>query len=518
MAMSDGRTHTFPPLERRGWVGSLSKPQAVLVGAAAVDTLMVLQATGANATGVGAAVAAGLPPLAGAFWPWRGRPVVEWAPIRLSYARRSVGGERVFRSRAPYLAVQSPEPTDGPAGDGAGASCVGVGEGPLAGVELWEVRRPAGAVGCYRDGSTYTAAMRVRAQGFALLGPTEQQVRLDAWGKALGQLSSGGYERPIVRRVQMIERTAPGDADAHVRELMTAAEQGRVVPLDSEPASDYLRTLDAWGARRAAEEHVILIAIQVDVSRAEKDATALGDGDVRVGGCLLACRELGRLASQLRPTGALVEGQLDPRMLAAECRDTFDPPGRRDRRRWLARVRDARADARAGSPLASEERPDMLFADGAVHQTFRIAQWPQVNVGPTFLAPLLLGSGAARTFSVTLEPIASRESTSAVEEARVHDETERTRRWKLGVIETERQRRQRGAAARREAELAAGWREVDFTGFVSVSGRTVDELERNRARVLARAADCRLELELLYWQQEAGFCCTLPLCWGLADD
>ena len=100
----------------------------------------------------------------------------------------------------------------------------------------------------------------------------------------------------------------------------------------------------------------------------------------------------------------------------------------------------------------------------------------------------------------------------------MHDETERARRRKLGVIETERQRRQRSAAGRREAELAAGWREVEYAGFVTVSARTVEELERRRARVISLAGECGLELELLYWQQEAGFCSTLPLCWGLADD
>jgi hypothetical protein len=512
------RAYTFPPLERRGWVGSLSKPQVVLLAAAAVAAVVALDASGANVTGVMVAVVVAVPLAGLAFWPWRGRPLVEWAPIRAAYARRGLSGERAFRSRAPFRPPVAPAPADGPVGDAARASCVGVGEGPLAGVELWEVRSSQGVVGCLRDGDTFTAAMRARGPGFALHGPAEQRVKLDAWGKAVGQLAADHYDEPLVRRVQMIERTVPGDADAHVRELKRAEEQGRVVPLDSAVASDYFRTLDAWGARRAAEEHVILVALQVDVSRSGKETRAVGDGDARVGGCLLACRELRRLASRLRPTGALVEGQLDPVMLAAECRDTFDPPGRRDRQRWLARARDPRADRRAGSPIATEERPDMLFADGAVHQTFHISQWPQLGVGPAFLAPLLLGSGAPRTFSVTLRPVAGRASTSAVEDARVHDETERARRRKLGVIETERQRRQRAAAARREAELAAGWREVDYTGFVSVSGRTVEELERRRSQVIARAGECGLQLELLYWQQEAALCCTLPLCWGLADD
>ena len=512
------RTYTFPPLERRGWMGSLSKPQVVLVAVAAVAAVVALDVSGANATGLLVALMVAVPPVGLAFWPWRGQPLVAWATIRLAYARRGVSGERVFRSRAPFRPSASPSPGDGPVESTAAAGCVGVGEGPLAGVELWEVRTGQGVVGCLRDGDTFTAAMRARGQGFALDGPAEQRVKLDGWGKAFGQLAADHYDEPLVRRCQMIERTVAGDADAHVRELKRAEEQGRVVPLDSAVASEYFRTLDAWGARRASEEHVILIALQIDVSRSGKEARAIGDGDPRVGGCLLACRELRRLAARLRPAGALVEGQLDPVMLAAECRDTFDPPGRRDRRRWLARARDARPDRRAGSPVASEERPDMFFADGAVHQTFHVKQWPQTGVGPAFLAPLLLGSAAPRTFAVTLAPVPGRQSTSSVEEARVHDETERARRRKLGVIETERQRRQRSAAARREAELAAGWREVEYAGFVSVSGRTVEELERRRARVISLAGECGLELELLYWQQEAGFCSTLPLCWGLADD
>ena len=85
----------------------------------------------------------------------------------------------------------------------------------------------------------------------------------------------------------------------------------------------------------------------------------------------------------------------------------------------------------------------------------------------------------------------------------------------MGFMETARHRRQTEAVARHEEELADGHAAVRFAGYVTVSARTLDELERHCSEIEHSAQMARLELLRLYGQQEVAFTYTLPLCRGL---
>jgi hypothetical protein len=63
--------------------------------------------------------------------------------------------------------------------------------------------------------------------------------------------------------------------------------------------------------------------------------------------------------------------------------------------------------------------------------------------------------------------------------------------------------------------LAAGHAEVRLAGFVTVSGRDLDDLRAACAEVHEHAARARLELHRMYGQQADAFTFTLPLCRGL---
>jgi hypothetical protein len=120
-----------------------------------------------------------------------------------------------------------------------------------------------------------------------------------------------------------------------------------------------------------------------------------------------------------------------------------------------------------------------------------------------------------RSVSVSFEPIPAARSTREVEAAVTRDRADRELRQRFGQNETARQRLAQEAAARREAELAAGHAEVRLAGFVTVSGRDEAELRRACAKVSEHAARARLELHRLYGQQAAAFTFTLPLARGL---
>src|SRR6202046_5557411 len=125
-----------------------------------------------------------------------------------------------------------------------------------------------------------------------------------------------------------------------------------------------------------------------------------------------------------------------------------------------------------------------------------------------FMDSLLGHSSAVRTVSVTFEPLSIDRSTREIEAAVTRDRADRELRARFGQSETARQRQAAEATVRREAELAAGHGEVRLSGFITLSGRDREDLQRSCREVLEQAARARLELHRLYGQQADAFTFT----------
>ena len=139
----------------------------------------------------------------------------------------------------------------------------------------------------------------------------------------------------------------------------------------------------------------------------------------------------------------------------------------------------------------------------------------RTDVGAAFLSPLLLHAQVVRAVAVTIEPISPLLAIREVEASRTSDAADQELRGRMGFMETARRRRMAEATTRREEELADGHAAVRFAGYVTVSARSLEELERHCSEVEHAAQMARLELLRLYAQQEQGFTYTLPLCRGL---
>src|SRR5439155_15951031 len=128
--------------------------------------------------------------------------------------------------------------------------------------------------------------------------------------------------------------------------------------------------------------------------------------------------------------------------------------------------------------VAAETSWATYRTDGAIHATYWIASWPRTDVGAAFLSPLLLHAQLARVVAVTIEPISPLKAIREVEAARTSDLADRELRGRFGFIETARRRRMTDATVQREEELADGHAAVRFAGYVTVSARSLEELER----------------------------------------
>ncbi|HET8956162.1 MAG TPA: SCO6880 family protein [Solirubrobacterales bacterium] len=495
------RRYRFGPLEQRAVVGSLRIGQVLVVGAAALAALAALYGF-RSWIGMGFALALLGAAAALIYIPFEGRTLEEWAPVATRWALRGPARKRGYRSASP----------------GAGARISAEGEmlfeaslpDELQGLRMLEVPYGSDRVGVLHDrgAGTYTAALAVKPGAFGLLDGSEQERKLDGWGSVLASMARDGSP---VRRLQWIEQTVATGGDQQAEYFRS--ERDRAVAFDSRIVASYIELVES--AAPVTQEHEVLLALQISERQAARELRR-GGGGVEAA-CELLLREAENLAERLSIAEVSVFGLLRPRRYAAAIRDAFDPYGRQARSRaGLGDERREGCDPALLGPAADETGWREYRTDSAFHATFWISAWPRTDVGPAFLTPLLMQTSALRAVSVVIEPVPHSTAIRKAEAARTAEVAEEMQRERQGFLTSARIRRRQQAAARREEELADGHAEMRFAGYIRVSAASWPELERTVTEVEHAAALCRLELQRLFGEQEAGFYFTLPICRGLS--
>lgn len=514
-----GRTprYRFGPLERRGLVAGWRGGQIASVAAGIVVGVVVVRGH-PSPPAMALAFASVVASVAFAWWPFGGRTAEQWLPTVVrwgsagatgSHRRRSgvaSAGHRGGPGDVPRLvATASPStPSARRTGSRPAAPRGASRRSSFTGLTVLGFRPGEGQahppMGVLRDerGGSYTAALSVLGHSFALLGAAEKERRIASWASVL---ASYARERPVVRRVQWIATTVPDDGVAVHGHL---AEHAVLSP-EVAARHSYATVLREAGAETC--RHEVVIAVQVRASGpAARAIRSLGGGDR--GACTLLAREVASLRRRLGAADIPVDQVLDDHALASAVRGALDVPAE-GTRGWPP----------CGTgwpwPLATDASWDCVRTDGSWHATYWVAEWPRVDVGPEFLAPLLLGS-VRRRVALVMEPLPPSRAARQAERARTADISDAELRRRGGFLSTARRAKEAQLAARREAELADGHASVRFSGYVTVTAPTREQLVADCATTEEAAMQCRLELRRLYGDQERALTCTLPLARGLS--
>lgn len=465
--MSDGRAYRFHPLERRGLVVGLG---AGRIGVLAAGLAAAVGILGSGLPGGPLVAMATLTSaVAAVFVPLRGRTALDWAPVLSSWSLR----RRTVLS-PPGRAL------------------------PPRGVELVAARAVPGeedlAFVADRRSGTWAAVLPVEGRSLGLLDPAERDAVLDGWGAALAATTRPGSP---VHRLQWVARSVPGDGAA----LRAGAPQGGGVP-----GASYRELVGVPGA--AGIQREVLLVVAVDRRGASRQLRAFGRGDVAAAGLLR--RELRVLRGQLHRAEVTAGAALGPQALARVV------AGRSDGGRPVGGRRGVPDPGPfPGSwPMGWRDGWAAARVDGCWAVTFWVAEWPRHDVGPDFLAPMLLGR-AGTTVSLTMAPVAASKAAREAESARTAELADDELRRRAGFVSTARHRRRAQGVSEREAELADGHGELRFAGYVTVSAETPEELETACSTVEAAAQQAGLELRRLYGQQVEALTWTLPIGRGL---
>jgi hypothetical protein len=462
-------TARFGRLEQRGLLLGLGFAQLVVLAAALVVAVTGVYSAGMVGLGLSAIVWG---PLVGvATVTVSGRTVITWIPVVVTWRSRSLTGTtRELARPVPMSLLRVP----GVPGD------LGVAVSPVLGAALVHDRRT----------DTVTAIARVSGGGFVLDAPATQSHKVDSWGRVLATL---GQQRSV-RRVQLIARTVPGgEAGARRWWRDNAAD-------DAPWAASVLAGLldDAYYLTRRTQT-LLVVALRPPRRGMHRIS---GDAAARLEQDLLA------LVDALRGADLTVEEWVDPGHLPGVLRTAYDPG---------AVPADARIPIGRSLPaMGIEEHWRHVRTDSAVHATYWICEWPRSEVQPGFLQPLVLSPGVFRAVTLIAEPLPIGAAVREIRRAKAEHAADSAQRSRIGQVEDESTRAEVEDLIRREQELVAGHGDLRFTGLITVSAPTLDELEAACAATEAAAAQSLCEVRRLVGQQAlAHLAAAVPLARGV---
>jgi hypothetical protein len=349
---------------------------------------------------------------------------------------------------------------------------------------------------------TYTAVFAASGAGFVLLGEEDKAQRVGAWSGVLGSLAREGSS---VHRIQWAQRSVPDDMTGLVDQIETAQALtgARAVGGNAAAYRSYAALVQAQAA--SSRRHEVLLAVSVHEARAARVVRARGGG--QAGACSLVLREAAGLRRRLADAGIDAGNVLGPDELSRTFRQAFE---------FRHGFREPAGPCPWPWPMGVHSEWGRVLVDGTWHATYWISEWPRTEVGPDFLGPVLLAPEVRSAVSLVMEPLGPVQAARKIEQTRTADIADSELRRRGGFLATARRRREQEVLVQREMELAEGHAPYRFSGYVTVSAVSPDELEDACAQTEQSAARCGLELRLCYGDQARAFLATLPLGRGLA--
>lgn len=482
------RGYRFGERRRSGLFGSM--PPA-LAGIAAV----ALAAAWLTISGY-APIEVGFAALAVCAWLWfgrlRGRPVHEILPALILWRSR--------RSRNQWFR---------PVGLLSGSASEAVVELPpaMAGLALYEMAvswlTPGVdvSIGVVHDepAATVTAVLKVSGDGqFALVDAGTQEIRIDEWGTAIAGFAR---EQSPVARITFHDWTAPLPIRDSVAQL-----ESRWATEPAHPARPgYLDLLRDTSA--SIVDHEVLVEVTVDLARPRT-----GRQQRLTTGLRTVAEQCRLFASRLDAAGLRVDAVLSADDIVTATRVRSDPSVVEQ----LATLRRTSSTATAVTrpafgPMHVDDRLTDAVVDSSLHRSWWFSRWPRREVAAAWLDGLVFEASCTRSLTTVFEPVAPSRSDGDVDRERTQREANIETRRRKGFIVRRIDEKAVAEVESREAELAAGYVECMYTGLLTLTASTADELDSKSADLEQAAANSGIELQLLVGRQAAGWVSSLPL-------
>ncbi len=451
----------------RGLLLGLSTARCLSVGAA-IGVLVVGLVSGG---GIGL-VASGIvwvPLLAVAFVSWKGLALVEWVPVVGHWATRKASGQTEYRAR-----VCAPRP--------AGTMAL---PGDAAALRFYEDPETGACMVHDPHRQTLSVTVQITHPAYVLLSPTDQHIRVTAWGRLLASLSKSGH----CAAVQVLEATVP-DPGTGVAGWYEA--QGTH---DGSWADANYATLLAQSSHESST-HRTTITISLDMRKAARVIREAGRG-VR-GAAVVMRGDMAALEYSLRAAELHVDRWLDAASVAVIVRQAYDPAS-------TVRAELPGAEVATAGPVGVSEHWSYLRHDSGYSTVLWISEWPRQVVAPNFLHAVIFAQGVRRSLSIVAHPLGTTEAMKQIRKEKTEAITDSAQKAKVGQLQDLSDRQEYDDILAREQALIAGHVDMEFSGFLTVTAPGRDELAAAVSQVEQAAGQATCETRVLYGRQSQGF-------------
>ncbi|MEY9887400.1 hypothetical protein ABIA31_001029 [Catenulispora sp. MAP5-51] len=434
------------------------------------------------------------------FMPYNGRTIYKWFEINRSYKRLLRSPQATWRSRAMEAGTRM---------DGGE---VEIGPPPGVGRLRW-LRAQFGpdeiAVLMHLDRRTVTATLEIEGPGVGSRDSEDQETLVDRFGTLLRHVANGDG---FVTRLQMLARTLPADPDAHAKDVARRGDENS--PRWLQESYEHLLSM----VSTSSEQHrAYLVACMPYTKDLASEAYVIGRGAVDVGLGIIMARELADICARLADADIKVRQPLGPVALSSLIHSMYDPDHPIDHLHAMSRRNAWPAELDATHPqfLRAKTR-ESVTAEPWCHATAWIKEWPLTPVGVNFLAPLLVHTpDVIRTVAVTMDLEPTDVAIERMLTEKINTDAEASRQAKLGRVDDPRERAHAGRVDQRGEDLASGAAGVNLVGYITVSSRGPDPLNRDKRTIRASAGKSFLKLEWCDREHHRAFTNTLPFATGL---
>jgi hypothetical protein len=451
----------------RGLLLGLSTARCISAGAAVAALVLGLVAAGG--IGLLASGVLWVPLLAATFLTWQGLSLSEWVPVVAFWKARAVTRQHEYRAR-----VSVPRP--------AGTMAL---PGDAAALRFYEDPETAACMVHDPYRQTLSVTVAVTHPAYVLLSPTDQQSRVSAWARLLATLSKSGY----CAAIQILEATVPDPGTG------VAGFYARYGVRDGGWADANYAALLAQSSH-ASSAHRTTITLSLDMRKAIKAIKEAGRGIKGTAAVLRSQMEA--LDYSLRAAELHVDRWLDAASLAVVVRQAYDPAA-------SLRPDSPGATLRSAGPVGVSEHWGYLRHDSGYSTVLWISEWPRQNVAPNFLHPVLFAQGVRRSLSLVAHPLAANEALKQIRKEKTEAVTDSAQKAKVGQILDLSDAQEYEDVLVREQALIAGHADVEFSGFLTVTAPSRDELAAAVSQIEQAVGQSTCETRILYGRQAQGF-------------
>ena len=169
-------------------------------------------------------------------------------------------------------------------------------------------------------------------------------------------------------------------------------------------------------------------------------------------------------------------------------------------------------DFATAGPVAVNGTWSRIRTDSAHHAVLWISEWPHSMAYPGFLSPILLFSGIQRSFSLIRAPCAPIRPLATSARRKSSTSPTKPNAPKSGQSRTPPRRLNTTMFSKQDADLTAGRGILRYTGLITITATTIEDLDAHDAALEQAAIQANCETRLLAGQQAKVFtAAALPL-------